>query len=301
MVVRRKSGLPKQYFYNAAAIGAVVLTGALAVRSGLDFETAPSCAVTSFVAAPLPFGFDNGSVDLVDVRARSAGDDWGMDTNLVLTATGNTSGDVTMRVALPGRGAKGGGHASPSARRDMDVVDRTSGMGFNWDAGLLRGADGRSGCLSYAVQVPEEFPARGGGVLPGFVLRTSDGARILAMPVRWHDGGEVGVRVSGDDGKSAHEFRAESGAAKLQPGRWVTVSQQVVINQVGQSDGAIRVWVNGEMAIERDGLQFFGPDVRTDFDRVAAHVHFTDRDGIWLQAPSDTEVSLKGLTLHRPN
>ena len=46
----------------------------------------------------------------------------------------------------------------------------------------------------------------------------------------------------------------DRGAFYFPRGSWFTVEHEVVLNKPGVSDGVARVWIDGRLKIERDGL-----------------------------------------------
>ena len=67
------------------------------------------------------------------------------------------------------------------------------------------------------------------------------------------------------------QAQAELNFAK---GRWVKVDQEIVLNTPKATDGVLRVWLDGELAIERKEMNYRAMGNIT-LSGVAAAVHFT--------------------------
>ncbi|KAB5591677.1 hypothetical protein CTheo_4885 [Ceratobasidium theobromae] len=59
------------------------------------------------------------------------------------------------------------------------------------------------------------------------------------------------------------------GCFKFQPGKWTTIAERVRLNEVGQANGIIQLWADGELVLDVQGLE-----IRVDKDVVFRGAHF---------------------------
>ncbi|NJP12181.1 MAG: hypothetical protein HC866_24200 [Leptolyngbyaceae cyanobacterium RU_5_1] len=149
------------------------------------------------------------------------------------------------------------GSASPRARRLDDTT--SGGTQFFADLGL---PPQDSLCLSYYVRFSKRFDFVKGGKLPGvFGGTVNDGRKIpdgtngFSTRLMWRARG-VGevyayLPTSQEQGTSIGR-----GNWQFQPGTWHHLEQQVVLNQPGQQNGQIRVWLDGKPVLSVNGLMF---------------------------------------------
>lgn len=180
---------------------------------------------------------------------------WGTKENVETLNTGSTGIDEPgLRVHYPA------GSSSPGE-------EPRGGAGFYSDPPSLQGAE--RACLSYMVRFPSDFDFVKGGKLPGLY------------------GGEApsgGEDVSGKDGFSMRLMWREDGQGELYPyvvgfegesvgrgfwhfpvGQWVTVEQEVVLNDPEQENGIARLWIDGRPVLEQQNVVYrTSPSVTID-------------------------------------
>ena len=69
-----------------------------------------------------------------------------------------------------------------------------------------------------------------------------------------------------------------------------TLEQEVVLNTPGKKDGAIRIWADGALVVDRKNMLLRDKDTVT-FAGVQADVHYGGAD-IGFQSPKDTKILL---------
>jgi hypothetical protein len=140
------------------------------------------------------------------------------------------------------------------------------GAGFYIHNGFEPGT--RAACLAYRVYFPKTFEFGKGGKLPGLyggmneAGETAAGCRkgveqdAFSTRYMWREGG-TGSVYAYLPGKitSCGEYIGK-GAWTFLPGEWTTLEQEVVLNDLGVSNGILRVWVNGEPVIDRSEVKF---------------------------------------------
>lgn len=116
--------------------------------------------------------------------------------------------------------------------------------------------------LSYYVRFSQDFDFVKGGKLPGLFGGTvnngrhiPDGTDGLSTRFMWRREGDGEVYAYLPTSQE-HGTSLGRGNWRFQPGVWYHLEQEVTLNQPGQSDGRIRVWVNGTPALDQQGLTF---------------------------------------------
>ena len=127
-----------------------------------------------------------------------------------------------------------------------------TGTSFFWMPAGLKAPS--AACLAYQVQVPLDFDYASGGLLPGLYganPSTAAGAQAgFASRVTWSSAGAFGVVADLSDFALAAEtskpvmFRSPTA---LPRGRWVSVEQEIVLNNPNARDGRLRMWVDGRL------------------------------------------------------
>ena len=116
--------------------------------------------------------------------------------------------------------------------------------------------------LSYYVRFSENFNFVKGGKLPGLFGgagntggRIPTGADGFSTRFMWRRQGDGEVYAylptSRDHGTSIGR-----GNWRFRPGNWYHLEQSVNLNQPGQADGQVQVWVNGQRVLNRQNLEF---------------------------------------------
>ncbi len=245
----------KVMLFNAAAI---VVTVAAVLAAGRSMFTAPVTPLcTERYLKMTAFGLERAGVMLTatDLQAMSGGRDFGVIDNVsVIRKDGATPAAMEVRLS---KGASG----------------RQGGMGFPWQPRALAGKT--AACLTYQVFFPADFDFRRGGRLPGFGSGPADAPQsqqvLVAVPA-WSASGRSGAVLHVPPGETTLiQAQADLNFAR---GRWVKVDQEVVLNTPKSADGVLRVWLDGELAIERKEMNYRATD-KVTLSSVVADVHFT--------------------------
>lgn len=121
--------------------------------------------------------------------------------------------------------------------------------------------------LTYKIRFSEDFPFTKGGKLPGLSSSGSEftGGRIppksggWSARYMWRREGELELylyhpEMKGPTGdRIALDFRCE-------PSVWYTLTQRIRVNDPGESNGRIEVWIDGKQYLDRDGLFLRGEE-----------------------------------------
>ncbi|MEQ8823874.1 MAG: hypothetical protein RIC14_05830 [Filomicrobium sp.] len=208
--------------------------------------------------------------------------------NAKVVRVGGIPGGKALKIALKNKGHETG------------EPGKTNGIGFLWAPRSLEGA--QSACLSYSVYLPKDFDYGGGGVLPGLYAGTpmklrgkSDGETSAAMRAVWRNNnlGNLYAQLPGYEVMGG-AFLSPKGF-KIDTGRWVLLEQELVLNAPGVSDGVARLWVDGELAVEKKWLNWRNTD-KLSINGVMADVGFGMPQRV-VSPPKDFNVYLSPLQL----
>jgi len=175
------------------------------------------------------------------------------------------------------------------------------GMGFAWQPELPVKAT--AACLSYKVWLPKEFKFAKGGTLPGLFGGVSPGVDGYSDPslgfsenVVWKDRGLPGLRRFDTNNSSSRGRRVQIDTHALPLGRWIKVSQELILNTPGQSDGTSRVWIDDELKHEDMSVMFHN-NKKLNISGVLGDVYY---EGRWKNngSPKDTFLRITPFVLN---
>jgi Polysaccharide lyase 14 len=287
MIVKQRNGkLSSNTLYGVAGGVFGIVTIGLMINSQLAPETYPSCSTRYSQAGMFALKRTTGALlQPAELQSKLGGREWGVLHNIAVANDANAPLKAAMTVKL-----KAGGRIDRSART------ATSGVGFNWQPGYLNKAS--AACLSYSVRLPERFKFGGGGTLPGLfgtsALMPSNGKEAFSMRMRWLQGGRVGVQPVTASKPKGLLLPLNEKRLRMPRGQWVQVEQEVVLNTPGQSDGAMRIWIDGQLQQNIGGLSFRKDD-RSKFAGVIADTHYAGHSMDWKAAPASTEIKISPL------
>ena len=175
-----------------------------------------------------------------DVQASVAGRDYGVMENVKIARFQGAPVQAGFTVAIKA------GTSQADAERDAP-----GGMSFPWQPRTLP-AGVKAGCLSYNVYLPADFDFGDSGTLPGlFGVSPSEGAKKderFTTHVIWGGRGVFAnhASLSTKDGWLTDVSNIDQ-YGPLPRGRWMRIDQEIVLNTPGKDDGAVRLWVDGEL------------------------------------------------------
>jgi hypothetical protein len=226
--------------FNVAGGGVLLIVASYMVYS---YVTTPAIvACTSRYPAGQQFTLRNSSgkpLSVAELQGHTGSREWGLLKNAkVLAGERGESLEVTLA----------------STDTEEEETASQNGVGFVWPVRELGKAS--AACLSYGVFIPAGFAFKEPGLLPG-LYGASDLSQIdelapddsFVSRMGWSNGGDVGVDVR----VPAHNGYWEGATRKKRwaTGRWVRVEQEIALNAPGQADGALRVWIDGALTINR--------------------------------------------------
>jgi len=218
---------------------------------------------------------------------------WGSENLEIIESESNRPDQTFLRVHYPA------GSASPSVSRRNDVP--LGGTQFYADLNMSSQERLK---LSYRVRFSENFDFVKGGKLPG--LFGGDGASGGNIP-DGTDGFSTRLmwRRNGDGEVYAYLPTSENygtsigrGSWQFRPGAWVTVTQEVTLNQPGEENGRIRLWVDDDLVIDESELVFRSVET-LKIDGIFFSTFFGGGDASWA-TPEDVYVDFADFIVTVP-
>ena len=256
--------VPRMFAVHGAAALVGIVIVVMLLRGALIGETVASCSDRFNNGTVYGLETRNGLLSPGELQAGLAGRDFGVMENLDIITFNSSTAKAGLRVRLAALGTS----STSDARID-------NGIDFGWAPKKMPNA--RVACLSYNVRLPADFKHGDGGRLPSLIGAPSDAAgdqRTIAAQLIWTQGGNLSLDIKSeapDDGSiSATAVHSD---ARLPTGVWARIDQEVVLNTPGEADGEIRLWVDGALMINRDGL-LFRRDPKTFLNGVAVTVAY---------------------------
>ncbi|GHB28124.1 polysaccharide lyase [Salinicola rhizosphaerae] len=215
---------------------------------------------------------------------------WG-EQNLSVTGPSESgTGSPVLRVRYPE------GTSSPSDTEE-------GGAGFVMPVPALRQAN--SACLRYRVRFEPNFDFVKGGKLPG--LYGGDGptggdevtgTNGFSMRFMWRKQGqgelyEYVVNKDSDYGESVGR-----GKWRFTPGQWVTVEEEIVLNDPDAENGVARVWIDGQPIFEQQGIVYRTTD-DVHIDGLMFSTFFGGHGSDW-RTPREQSADFADFTLMAP-
>lgn len=270
---------------------AILLNGAFALvavasiatvgRSILGADQAVSCRERYSNTIQWTLQRDSGELfSSFDLQARLGSTDWGLIDRVSVVRADNSRGAAfVVDLARPSKSEGSRSAASP----------QPAGAGFEWAPQSIDGP--RAGCASYAVRFDPKFSFIGGGRLPGLrggrANEDREAENAFSTRLAWNDEGKLDVHGHAP-GLASRGVANDLGEASITKGRWVAVDQEVVLNTLGRSDGIVRVWLDGRLAIENRGVAF-RTDAASGIRGILAEVAYARQP---LQADPNAQVAI---------
>jgi hypothetical protein len=227
-------------------------------------------------------------IDLSQVLTKSdaISNVWGR-ANIQLIADPRAANALWLRIAYPQGSINPGADKTP-----------VGGAGFKFSL-KQRVTDA---CLTYQVRFPPEFEFVKGGKLPGLFggdaprgCAIAGGKAGFSARLMWRPegAGELYLYHPGQSATCGESI--DRGAWTFTRANWITIAEQVVMNAPGQSDGTIRVWIDGQLKIEARNLMLRDTADIT-VDGLLFSTFFGGNDPSWA-SPKDQAAEFKDFSL----
>lgn len=280
---------------NLIGAAALVITGGYIFFDFTNKDVQLPCMASYPPAVSLNLEKGNGELlSAVALQGRSQSQDWGLLDTLSVERVAGAPVSNAFRIALKKDDVASSG--SP-----------TAGAGFPWQPSRLNGT--ASVCFSYNVWLPKDFSFKAGGTLPGVAsgqrlsfdesIDDDEGrlVRTLRAHMAWSDEGMLQVVMFDPSIKYSSRQTVLSSNTRLTPGRWHRLEQEIVLNDDGQSNGNVRVWLDGKIALDAQNLSIRkSPDskIETAFYHVARG---TPRGSSNAKAETDSYIKVSPMEL----
>lgn len=156
--------------------------------------------------------------------------------------------------------------------------------------------------LSYKVRFPSDFAQGRGGKLPGLCGGKCNGGGTIP---NGEDGYSARYMWTGNFAASVYAYLPSSvtygtpvGSRQipLQRGEWVHLVQEVKLNAIGAADGHIKVWADGRLVVNQQGMTFRTSE-QLKTNRIYFDVFYGGNDDSWA-APKDTTIEFAEFMVH---
>lgn len=288
--------LRRHVWFAAGAVCSGLLVGSLAYADDVEANlTTPDSATCSTrypeVAHHRP-ALDSPDAQQSIRSGFATHRDWGTEHNIEILTAGEAGLDEpVLRVHYP---------AGTSSPGDTDQ----GGAGFYTEDAALTTSD--RACLRYQVRFAEDFDFVQGGKLPGLYGgeapsggTRADGDNGFSMRFMWREQGQGELYeyvVNQDEDYGASVGR---GLWHFPAGRWVTIEQEIVLNDPDSDNGIARVWIDGEPVLEQHGIVYRTSDTVT-IDGLMFSSFFGGHGEGW-RTPRDQYADFTGFRLYAPD
>ena len=224
--------------------------------------------------------------DFLSGRARKIDRVWGVEENIAIDR-GERGGRMTVRYPK--------GSINPSSKDERPL----GGAGF---VARLLPEDTSKACLRYRLRFEDGFEFVRGGKLPGLYGGEApsggeevDGTKGFSMRLMWRRDGEGEVYAYVANKNSDYGASIGRGNWTFEPGRWVEIQEEIILNEPGAADGIVRLWVDGRQVIEQRDLVYRTVD-GVGIDGLMFSTFFGGSSPKWA-SPKDQSIAFDGFEL----
>ncbi|MEQ1651502.1 MAG: polysaccharide lyase [Hyphomicrobium sp.] len=247
--------------FNLLGGGVLVTVVGYMIMSYFTTPLVEPCTTRFAAGQQFTFHDANGkALSPVELQGRTGSREWGLLQNarVVQSSGGSTTLEVTI------------------ASTENEELNSQNGVGFTWQVPELEKAS--AACLSYSAYLPKGFGFKEPGHLPG-LFGAADVTQIDALKPEEGFATRMGWGAAGDFGVDVRVptiggfFEGPRRRTVWDTGRWVNIEQEVRLNTPGQANGILRVWADGALTINRQGLTFRNAPEAT-FSGVVADIGY---------------------------
>ena len=142
----------------------------------------------------------------------------------------------------------------------------------------------------------------------GGIDDTKDPNRGWSVRLNWREGGGAGLYVyhmnqgdknnDPDKDEFGDDFKFNLKPVILKPGQSYTVTLHVVMNSIGQQNGLLEAWVNGEAVAQYSDLEFRSEQLKSGNIQNLMFSAFIGGSGARYQHQHDEQLSFSHIALH---
>ena len=209
---------------------------------------------------------------------------WGVNENARVQNAEGLGNRSVIEVRFPN------GSYGPRAKKPLK-----GGISYRWRHG--RPEPMTAACLSYGLFLPGNFTFHSGGKLPGLFGRARPAAEAastqtesFASRIGFSPTGVAGMVSLQPQSPTSGPLAFKSGNWVLPTGRWLKIDQEVVFNKLGESDGIVRVWVDGDMLVDDRTIQF-RKSQDLHIDGVMGDLYYDGEDNLPLQGETTARIT----------
>ena len=230
---------PKTIAFNGAGIVLGVGLFAYVVKDALTKEHIPGCVERYPIGTEFSLTGETGApMSPIELQARTGISSVGILENASVVKSKN-SGPAALQVSLDRR----------AGAADDEIS--ASGIAFEWSPSGMQNA--KAACLSYQVWLPKKFEFGTGVRLFGLAGRSQDAEDAsIGSRVVWRQGGQGDLRIKMVESKGYKPSGKQN--FQLSTGRWTSVQKEIVLNNPGQENGLLRLWINGDLVVDRKDI-----------------------------------------------
>lgn len=240
------NSLKANILFNLIGGGIILIVVGYIAMSHFTSQAVPLCSGRYHNGFQMGYADHAGRLlSPIELSARSSARQWGFSGNASAVSIKGEPFNNALKVKLD------------SVDSDDDVP--RNGVGFIWRPFEI--ARATSACLSYSVFIPQNFSFPESGYFPGFFgapdlnkIDESPADDSFTLRVAWQPSGDVGVEVRTPGGRGYVE--GASRRTVWPKGRWVPVEEEIRLNAEKKADGVVRLWVDGNLVIDRGGIKF---------------------------------------------
>lgn len=213
-----------------------------------SFQIQPCSTRYDLVADPSPPAATANGESAVE-QSYGSHKSWGTEENIELLSPQQTGlQEAGLRVLYPE------GTSSPSDNGQ-------GGAGFYAKIDGLSGAE--SACLQYKVRFEPGFDFVKGGKLPGLYGGDApsggddvSGENGFSMRFMWREDGQGELYEYVAGMQEEYGQSVGRGMWVFTTGEWVTIEQEIILNDPGKENGVARVWINSEPILEHHSINY---------------------------------------------
>nr|WP_299242380.1 hypothetical protein [uncultured Halomonas sp.] len=262
------------------------------IDDALSVPTVQACSSRyPLLAAPSP---ETRLKDIESVieRTYQAQKNWGLDKNVTLLSPAESGLDTSsLRVSYPA------GTSSPSDQGE-------GGAGFYASLKELQGAE--RACLRYKIRFEPGFDFVKGGKLPGLYGggAPSGGEEVsgeggFSMRFMWRENGQGELYEYIVNMDQEYGLSVGRGEWYFPTGQWVTVEQELILNDPDRENGIARVWIDGQPILEQQNIVYRRTDDVT-IDGVMFSTFFGGNGEEW-RTPRDQVADFGAFEIYAPD